>query len=99
MVKLNDFQFVGTNFAENQIHNKLAEQYNLVEGFLQVWLNVLSNLNLNVWSAKGSTAHHQQICAVLVWCGDIKIKNVVMLNGACPGPSRQAWRPLCRQLQ
>ena len=36
MVKLNDFQFVGTNFAENQIHNKHAEQYNLVEGFLQV---------------------------------------------------------------
>ena len=36
LVKLNDFQFVGTNFAENQIHNKHAEQYNLVEGFLQV---------------------------------------------------------------
>ena len=26
------------------------------------------NLNLNVWSAKGSTAHLQQICAVLVLC-------------------------------
>lgn len=41
LVKLNDFQFVGTNFAENWIHNKLAEQYNLLEGFLQLWLNVL----------------------------------------------------------
>ena len=40
-VKLNDFQFVGTNFAENWIHNKLAKRYNLLEGFLQVWLNVL----------------------------------------------------------
>lgn len=41
LVKLNDFQFVGTNFAENWIHNKLAEQYNLLERFLQLWLNVL----------------------------------------------------------
>ena len=53
--------------------------------------------------------HLQQICAVLVLCAlktvqwiyadDIKIKNVQMLNGAWPGPSRQAWRPLCWQLQ
>ena len=26
------------------------------------------NINLNVWSAKGSTAHLQQVCAVLVLC-------------------------------
>ena len=47
------------------------------------------NINLNVWSAKGSTAHLQQVCAVLVLCalvqwicaGDIKMKSVQMLNG------------------
>ena len=52
------------------------------------------NINLNVWSAKGSTAHLQQVCAVLVLCalvqwicaGDIKMKSVQMLNGwSIPG--------------
>ena len=52
------------------------------------------NINLNVWSAKGSTAHLQQVCAVLVLCalvqwicaGDIKMKSVQMPNGwSIPG--------------
>ena len=64
------------SFAANQLFCPTCKNcvWTLLLPSKPCYLNVITldhldlNLNLNVWSAKGSTAHLQQICAVLVLC-------------------------------